>query len=66
VPSARYMLALKLKALRVSKYDKGRADLADVESPLSVLGITDADEAIAVLTEFFPNSQPMWIRHDSC
>src|SRR5215467_8569175 len=56
VPSARYMLALKLKALRVSKYDKGRADLADVASLRGVLSITDADEAIAVLTEFFPNS----------
>jgi hypothetical protein len=56
VPSARYMLALKLKALRVSKYDKGRADLADVASLLGVLSITDAEDAIAVLTEFFPNS----------
>ena len=56
VPTARYMLALKLKALRVSKYDKGTTDLADVAGLLSVLGISDADEAIAVLTEFFPNS----------
>jgi hypothetical protein len=48
VPSARYMLALKLKALRVSKYDKGSADLADVASLLGVLGISDADEATAV------------------
>jgi len=56
VPTARYMLALKLKALRVSKYDKGTTDLADVASLLGVLGITNADDAIAVLTEFFPNS----------
>src|SRR5256714_15634154 len=56
VPSARYMLALKLKALRVSKYEKGTTDLADVASLLSVLGITDVEGAITVLTDFFPNS----------
>jgi hypothetical protein len=50
------MLALKLKALRVSKYEKGTTDLADVASLLGVLGITDAEGAIAVLTDFFPNS----------
>jgi hypothetical protein len=54
--NARYMLALKLKALRVSKYEKGTTDLADVASLLGVLGITDAEGAIAVLTDFFPNS----------
>jgi hypothetical protein len=56
VPSARYMLALKLKALRVSKYEKGTTDLADVASLLGVLDIKDAEEAIAILTDFFPNS----------
>jgi hypothetical protein len=56
VPNARYMLALKLKALRVSKYEKGTTDLADVASLLGVLGIKDVEEAIAVLTDFFPNS----------
>jgi hypothetical protein len=56
VPSARYMLALKLKALRVSKYEKGMADLADVASLLGVLDIKDAEEAISILTDFFPNS----------
>ena len=56
VPDARYMLALKLKALRISNYEKGTTDLADVASLLGVLGITDAEEAIAVLTDFFPNS----------
>jgi len=56
VPSARYMLALKLKALRVSKYNKGTTDIADVAGLLGVLGINNADEAVAVLAEFFPNS----------
>src|SRR5262245_30199325 len=49
VPTARYMLALKLKALRVSKYDKGTKDIADVAGLLGVLGIRNADEAIAVM-----------------
>jgi hypothetical protein len=56
VPTARYMLALKLKALRVSKYNKGTTDIADVAALLGAIGINDANEAIAVLTEFFPNS----------
>jgi len=56
VPTARYMLALKLKALRVAKFDKGTKDLADVASLLGVLGIEDVDAAIGVLTEYFPNS----------
>jgi hypothetical protein len=57
VPTARYMLALKLKALRVAKFEKGTKDLADVASLLRVLDLEDVDAAIAVLIEFFPNSR---------
>jgi len=56
VPTARYMLALKLKALRVANFDKGSKDLADVTALLRVLGIKSIDEAIEVLAEFFPKS----------
>jgi len=56
VPTARYLLALKLKALRVAKFEKGTKDLADVASLLRVLDIKEADAAIAILTEYFPNS----------
>jgi hypothetical protein len=56
VPTARYLLALKLKALRVAKYEKGTKDLADVTGLLRVLDVKEVDAAIAVLTEFFPNS----------
>jgi hypothetical protein len=56
VPTARYMLALKLKALRVAKFDKGTKDLADVAGLLRVLDVKDEDAAIAILTEFFPKS----------
>jgi hypothetical protein len=56
IPTARYMLALKLKALRVAKFDQGTKDLADTKALLSVLGITDVEEAVRILAEFFPRS----------
>jgi hypothetical protein len=56
VPTARYMLALKLKALRVAKFEKGTKDLTDIASLLGVLEIKDVEEAIGVLLEFFPKS----------
>ena len=56
VPTARYLLALKLKALRVAKYEKGTKDIADVASLLRVLEVNEADVAIAILTEYFTNS----------
>jgi len=56
VPTARYMLALKLKALRVSDFAKGSKDIGDVRNLLGVLGITEIEPAVAILTEFFPRS----------
>jgi hypothetical protein len=56
VPSARYMLALKLKALRISDFGKGQQDMAYVAHPLKVLNLTEIEQAIEILAEFFPNS----------
>src|SRR5690349_20441965 len=56
VPTARYMLALKLKALRVSDFGKGEQDMADVAHLLKVLNLSEIEDAIGVLAEFFPNS----------
>jgi len=56
VPTARYMLALKLKALRVSDFAKGSKDIDDVRNLLVVLGIAEIEPAIEILTEFFPRS----------
>jgi hypothetical protein len=56
VPSARYMLALKLKALRIGDPSKGRKDFDDVANLLRVVGIADIEEAVRVLAEFFPRS----------
>jgi hypothetical protein len=56
VPTARYMLALKLKALRVSDFAKGSKDIDDVRHLLEVLRITEVEPAIEILAEFFPRS----------
>ncbi len=56
VPTARYMLALKLKALRISDFEKGKQDMADVAHLFKVLGISEIEQAIEILAEFFPNS----------
>jgi hypothetical protein len=56
VPTARYMLALKLKALRVSDFGKGEQDMADVAHLLKVLNLGEIEDAIGILAEFFPNS----------
>ena len=56
VPTARYMLALKLKALRVAVFEKGTHDIADVAGLLRVLEIRKPEEAIDVLREYYPNS----------
>jgi len=55
VPSTRYMLALKLKALRIS--DAGDAtDICDIANLISELGISEIELAIEILTEFFPKT----------
>jgi len=56
LPTPRYMLALKLKALRVSDFTKGTQDMADVANLLHVLGITEVEQAIAILAAYFPIS----------
>ena len=56
VPTAAYMLALKLKALRISDFAKGSKDIDDVRNLLVVLNITGIEPAIAILTEYFPRS----------
>jgi hypothetical protein len=56
MPTARYLLALKLKALRVAKFEQGANDISGVAGLLRVLEIKAVDDAIAVLREFYPNS----------
>ena len=56
IPSARYLLALKLRALRMGDPNKARTDLDDVQALLRTLEITSADAALAVMLSFFPQS----------
>jgi hypothetical protein len=56
VPTAEYMLALKLKASRISDFAKGTQDLSDLTNLLRVLNIDDVEAAISVLAKYFPNS----------
>jgi hypothetical protein len=56
VPNAKYMLALKLKALRVSDFAKGTQDMSDIANLLRVLNIIEVEQAVAILREYFPRS----------
>jgi len=55
IPTARYMLALKLKALRVSE-TRGADDISDVANLLAALAIDEVEPAIDILAEFFPKT----------
>jgi hypothetical protein len=56
VPSASYLLALKLKAMRVSDPLRGEQERLDILNLMRVLDIRTIDEAIAVLARYFPIS----------
>ena len=56
VPSAEYLLALKLKAIRVSDPRRGEQERLDILNLMRVVGVASIDEAIAVLARFFPTS----------
>jgi hypothetical protein len=56
VPSAEYLLALKLKAARVTDPIRGETERLDILNLMKVLGISTAEEAIALLGRYFPVS----------
>jgi hypothetical protein len=56
VPAAPYMLALKLKAIRVNDPIRGDQERLDILNLMRVVGIRTIDEAIAVLARYFPVS----------
>ena len=56
VPSAEYLRALKLKAIRVNDPVRGDQERLDILNLMRVVGINTAEDAIALLTRFFPNS----------
>ena len=56
VPTAPYMLALKLKAIQVNDPLRGEQERLDILNLMRVVGIRTVDEAIAVLARYFPVS----------
>lgn len=56
IPAADYMLALKLKAMRVNDPAKGATEIKDIRALLQVTGISTVDGAIHCLAKFFPRS----------
>lgn len=56
VPTAPYMLALKLKAIRIADPIRGGQEAQDIRSLMRVVGIEGADEAVALLARYFPVS----------
>jgi hypothetical protein len=56
VPSAEYLLALKLKSARVLDPVRGESERRDIVNLMQVVGISTEDEAIALLGRYFPSS----------
>jgi hypothetical protein len=56
VPSAEYLLALKLKAARILDPVRGETERLDILNLMQVVGISTADDAIALLGRYFPVS----------
>lgn len=56
MPSAQYLLALKLKAIRINDPVRGDQERLDILNLMRVVGVATADDAVALLARFFPNS----------
>jgi hypothetical protein len=56
VPTAPYMLALKLKAIRINDPVRGEQERLDILNLMRVVGIRTVDEAVELLTRYFPVS----------
>ena len=56
VPSAEYLLALKLKAARIMDPLRGETERLDILNLMRVVGISTVEDAIALLGKYFPVS----------
>ena len=56
VPSAEYLLALKLKAFRVLDPSRGETERLDILNLMRVIGISEIEDAISLLGRYFPAS----------
>ena len=62
VPSAEYMLALKLHAMRVDIDQRGK-DSEDIKNLLTLCNIETAHQALAFVAKFFPEYEPTSRQH---
>lgn len=69
VPTAEYMLALKVKAIRVLDPLKGDVEARDIRNLMQVTGTMTAEQAVAVMAKYFahsavePDKQLFLLRH---
>jgi hypothetical protein len=56
VPSAEYLLALKLKAFRIMDPLRGEAERLDILNLMRVVGVSTIEDAITLLGRYFPAS----------
>ncbi len=56
VPTAEYLLALKLKAMRINDALRGDNERLDILNLMQVVGVDSAEAAIALLGKYFPIS----------
>lgn len=56
VPSAKYLLALKLKAFRITDPIRGETERLDILNLMKVVGISTVEDAVALLGRYFPVS----------
>jgi hypothetical protein len=56
VPSAEYLLALKLKAVRITDPLRGETERLDILNLIRVVGISTVEDAITLLGRYFPVS----------
>ena len=56
LPSAEYLLALKLKAFRVTDPVRGEMERLDILNLMQVVGISTPEQAITLLGRYFPVS----------
>lgn len=60
VPTAEYLLALKLKAFRIMDPVRGEAERLDILNLMQVVGISTVEEAITLMGRYFPISAASW------
>ncbi|MFI0846236.1 hypothetical protein [Mesorhizobium sp. IMUNJ 23232] len=56
VPSAEYLLALKVKAVRVLDPLKGQKDAEDIRNLMRVVGVENAAAVVEIMSRYFPRS----------